>query len=253
MRVAILSDVHANLEALTAVLEELDRQYVDRILFLGDAVGYGADPERCIEVLAKAAHRAIAGNHDTAVASDGESLASFRHEAASAVRWTRDMLTQETRDGLRAMPLECIEDGMHLVHGSPHVPGRWQYVLSRQDAEKAFSACNSGLILVGHSHIPSAFVEVECRRLFTGVTRRIEARRPDSIRIEPRYRYLLNVGSVGQPRDGGPACVVRDLRAGHRRVHAAPSDVRCEEGIGQDPEGRASRSTGRADSVRALT
>ncbi len=204
MKIAILSDVHGNLEALTAVLEDLEGRSVDRICFLGDAVGYGADPESCIETLARSAFRSVAGNHDLAAAADRQALGRFHEDAAASIRWTRDALTSKAKERLRQLPMEWRGEGVHLVHGSPCRPDRWEYVLSAKDAERGFGASESRVIFVGHSHVPAAYVEVERKRLFTGVMRRIEAADPAFLRLDPRYRYLLNVGSVGQPRDGDP-------------------------------------------------
>lgn len=227
MKVAILSDVHGNLEALAAVLEDLDRRSIRRVLFLGDVVGYGADPEPCLEGIEKVAHRSVAGNHDRAVADDRESLSCFTDDAAAAIRWTRDAMTRNARARLLALPVECSEDPMILVHGSPHRPEQWNYVMSQQDAEKAFSACDGRLILVGHSHVPAAYVELECKRLFTGVTRRIGQAKTAWVRIEPGYRYILNAGSVGQPRDGDPrACyAIFDEESGTFALKRVPYDV----------------------------
>lgn len=227
MKVAILSDVHANLEALTAVLEDLDSRSVDRILFLGDAVGYGADPAPCIELLEKLVFRSVAGNHDQAAGNDQEGLEDLHEDAATAIRWTRGMLAQEAKQGLQALPLDCIEGPMHLVHGSPYKPESWSYVMSEQDAEKGFAASESKVIFVGHSHIPAAYVEVECKRLFTGVTRRIKAEDPKALQVEPRHRYILNTGSVGQPRDGDPraAYAIFEPEDGRYTLLRVPYDV----------------------------
>jgi len=153
VKVAILSDVHANLEALTAVLEDLDSRSADRIPFLGDAVGYGADPAPCLELLEKLMFRSVAGNHDQAGGNDQEGLEDLHEGAATAIRWTRGMLAQEAKQRLRALPLDYIEAPMHLVHGSPYNPERWRYIMSEQDAEKGFGASESKVIFVGHSHI----------------------------------------------------------------------------------------------------
>jgi diadenosine tetraphosphatase ApaH/serine/threonine PP2A family protein phosphatase len=228
VKVAVLSDVHANLEALTAVLEDVEKRSVDRVLFLGDAVGYGADPGPCLEALEKFAFRIVAGNHDHAAGKEqGAGLDDLHEDAAAAIRWTQRVLPQEAKSRLRALPLDCLDDGTYLVHGSPHKPDRWEYVMSIQDAEKGFGSCEKRVIFVGHTHIPAVYVELECRRLFTGVMRRIEQAEPAAIKIEQRYRYILNVGSVGQPRDGDPrACYgTYDDEAGSYTLHRIPYDV----------------------------
>ncbi len=227
MKAAILSDVHGNLEALSAVLEDVEGRSVERILFLGDVVGYGADPGPCLELLEDSAFRLIAGNHDHAAADEELGLEDFHQDAADAIRWTRSILDQEAKDRLEALPLESIDQGVHLVHGSPCEPAGWEYIISEKDSERGFGAASSRLILVGHSHIPAAYVELEAKRLFSGVTRRIKAEDPTSLTLEPRYRYILNVGSVGQPRDGDPraAYATLDLESETYTLHRVTYDV----------------------------
>ena len=151
----------------------------------------------------------------------------LHEDAATAIRWTRGMLAQEAKQRLQALPLDCFEGPMHLVHGSPYKPESWRYVMSEQDAEKGFGASESKVIFVGHSHIPAAYVEVECKRLFTGVMRRIKAEDPKALQVEPRYRYILNAGSVGQPRDGDPraAYAIFEPEDGRYRLLRVPYDV----------------------------
>ena len=227
MKTGILADVHGNLEALTAVLEDLEKRSVDRVLFLGDAVGYGADPLRCLELLENSASLCVAGNHDQAAGNEQIRLEDLHEDAATAIRWTRDVLPQDAKDRLRELPLNCRDERACLVHGSPFEPGGWEYILTTQDAEKAFGACESEVVFVGHSHIPAAYVELECKRLFTGVMRRIRTADPGSLQVEPRYRYILNAGSVGQPRDGDPraAYAILDAEAGSYRLLRVSYDV----------------------------
>jgi diadenosine tetraphosphatase ApaH/serine/threonine PP2A family protein phosphatase len=227
VKVAILSDVHANLEALTAVLDDVEGRHVDRILFLGDAVGYGADPIRCLELLEKSASRFVAGNHDHAAGNDQEEVEGFTEDAAAAISWTRGVLPPEAKDRLRKLPLDCLDEGTYLVHGSPYKPGRWEYFMSAQDADKGFGACENNVTFVGHTHIPAALVEVECKRLFTGLMRRVTMSNPKSLKIEAPYRYILNAGSVGQPRDGDvrAAYGIFEPEAGTFKLLRVPYDV----------------------------
>jgi diadenosine tetraphosphatase ApaH/serine/threonine PP2A family protein phosphatase len=249
MKVAILADVHGNLEALTAVLEDLEKRSVDRIFFLGDAVGYGADPGPCLVLLEKSAFRFVAGNHDHAAANDHECLEDLQEDAAAALRWTREVLSSETKERLQRFPLDCRDAGAYFVHGSPYRPGRWEYVLSERDAEKGFGACEHRVAFVGHTHIPAAYVEVECKRLFTGMTRRIKAADPESLQLEPHFRYILNAGSVGQPRDCDPraAYAIFEQEAGRYTLLRVPYDVETasskirKAGL---PEGLAERLKG---------
>ena len=133
----------------------------------------------------------------------------------------------EAKERLQKLPLDCLDGELYLVHGSPFKPGRWEYVLSVQDADKGFGACQNRVTLVGHTHIPAAYVEVECKRLFTGMMRRIEMADAESLQLEPRYRYILNPGSVGQPRDGDPraAYAILDPETGRYRLLRVPYDV----------------------------
>lgn len=246
MKIGILADVHANLEALTAVLEDLDRRFVDETWFLGDAVGYGADPAGCLDRVATRACRMVLGNHDHAAAKEEADLEGFHEDAAAAIRWTRGVLPRGEKERLQAMGLECVGKGVHLVHGSPCKPERWEYVISEGDAERGFAASSSRWILVGHSHIPAAYVELECKRLFTGVFRRVQAADPGSLRLEPRYRYILNPGSVGQPRDGDPRAsyAILEPESGTYRVFRVAYDVeRASEKIRRAglPKGLAER------------
>jgi diadenosine tetraphosphatase ApaH/serine/threonine PP2A family protein phosphatase len=227
LRIAVLADVHGNLEALGAVFEDLEGRSADRLFFLGDAVGYGADPEPCVEMLMNRASRLVVGNHDHASADPQEDLDAFHPDAAAALIWTRGALSRRSAEVLRALPLSCEEESIHLVHGSPCRPQAWEYVLSERDAERAFGVSRSRFVLVGHTHIPAAHAELECRRLFSGVFRRVRSLDPGSLRLDPRYRYILNPGSVGQPRDGNPraAYAILDSESGTYELVRVAYDV----------------------------
>ncbi|MBI9085294.1 MAG: metallophosphoesterase family protein [Desulfobacterales bacterium] len=204
MRYAILSDVHANLEALTAVVADLERRGADRILFLGDAVGYGADPLSCLDLIESRADVQIAGNHDQMTATvPNEDDKGGGGERAS-IRWTRGRLGGEARQRLLALDLEWTEGDLHCVHGSPFSPETWHYILNEKDAETGFAANGARIIFVGHTHLPAVFAETECRRFFWGVSRKIRQMEPKTVSLSMRYRYIINPGSVGQPRDGDP-------------------------------------------------
>jgi diadenosine tetraphosphatase ApaH/serine/threonine PP2A family protein phosphatase len=189
---AILSDIHGNLEALQAVLEDIDRRGVTRIVCLGDFVGYGASPNECIEVLRPRIEAAVAGNHDLA-ACGRLKLGYFNPDAASAARWTDVQLSDVNRAYLETLPFSIRWRGMLLVHSSPSSPGEWHYVLSPADAEEEMRAYEESVCLIGHSHYPGTF---------DWNSRSIRYTREPAIRLEQGHRYLVNVGSVGQPRDG---------------------------------------------------
>ncbi len=194
MRHAVVSDIHGNLEALLSVLADIERRDIESMVCLGDFVGYGASPNECIETLRPLIEAAVIGNHDMA-AIGRLRLASFNPDAASAAMWTDVTLTAENRAYLQNLPYSVSWRGHRLVHASPSNPEEWRYVLSQEDAEEEMSAFTERVCLIGHSHYPGAF-EWNARRM--RYTREAE------IRIEEGHRYLVNVASVGQPRDSDP-------------------------------------------------
>jgi predicted phosphodiesterase len=194
VRHAILSDVHANLEALDAVLEDARARDVDDFVCLGDFVGYGASPNECVERLRPAIEAAVLGNHDQA-AFDPAWLESFNPEAAAAARWTANVLARENVEYLRALPFSVPWRGARLVHGSPAEPAAWNYVFTPAEALHEMAACPEPVCFVGHSHVPGTF-ELEDRRARYTRAEQIAGRR--------ERRYLIVVPSVGQPRDGDP-------------------------------------------------
>jgi predicted phosphodiesterase len=200
MRFALLSDVHANLEALEVVLEDVARRECDRILCLGDFVGYGPNPNECVEILRPQVDgRSVAGNHDWAAIGRLD-ITFFNPFAQEAIRWTQQAMTAGTGEFISALPTEWSHQGAAsflAVHGSPRDPIE-EYVLDVATAEENFRHRPFALCFHGHSHVPAVFAEAE------GV---VEARpfpAEDPLRLEPSTRYLINVGSVGQPRDGDP-------------------------------------------------
>jgi diadenosine tetraphosphatase ApaH/serine/threonine PP2A family protein phosphatase len=191
---AIVSDIHGNLEALEAVLEDLERREVERVVCLGDFVGYGASPNECIDRLRPRLEVAVAGNHDLA-ACGRLKLHYFNSDAAVAATWTDVRLTEQNREYLKTLPFTVPWRGMLLVHASPSTPNEWHYVLTPADAAMELSAFEEGICLIGHSHVPGAFVWDE---------RRVRYTRDADVPVAAGHRYLVNVGSVGQPRDGDP-------------------------------------------------
>ena len=198
MRLAILSDVHGNLPALERVLTDVDARKPDAMVCLGDFVGYGASPNECIESLRPRIEGAVAGNHDLA-ACGRIKLGYFNQDAAAAARWTTEHLTAENIEYLRGLPWTMKWRGVLLVHSSPSEPEEWHYVLSPNDAAVEMKSCAEDICFIGHSHYPGTF---ELERSDVRYTREpvVKGRRG--------CRYLVNVPSVGQPRDG-------DRRAGY--------------------------------------
>jgi len=197
LRYAILADIHGNLTAFKAVLDDIEgRGGVDEIWCLGDIVGYGPEPVECIALLKELNHRCIAGNHDWAVVGKLE-LADFNPEAAAACLWTAQQLSLSEADYLKELPLSLRCDDFTLVHGSPREP-LWEYLLSPQDARNNFSRFETGSCLIGHSHVPLIFEFLGedgfCLQRPIGET----FLKPDG------HRLIINPGGVGQPRDGDP-------------------------------------------------
>jgi diadenosine tetraphosphatase ApaH/serine/threonine PP2A family protein phosphatase len=191
---AVLSDVHANLEALEVVLADVaGRGAADRVC-LGDFVGYGASPNECMTMLCPRVEAAVLGNHDDA-AVHPERVEAFNPDAARAARWTASQLTREHRDYLRALPLSVAWKGARLVHASPDDPGMWNYVFRPVEAVREMAVCEEPLCFVGHSHVPGTFEVKGQRATYT--------REPHVAGSHDR-RYLIVVPSVGQPRDGDP-------------------------------------------------
>ncbi|NOT35160.1 MAG: metallophosphoesterase family protein [Candidatus Eisenbacteria bacterium] len=194
MRHAIVTDIHGNLEALETVLADIERRRPDSIQCLGDFVGYGASPNECIDRLQPLIEHSVAGNHDLA-ACGRIKLGYFNHNAALAARWTESNLTPAHREYLRGLPFQVEWRGTRLVHSSPAAPEEWHYVLSPAEAAEEMTAYVESLCFIGHSHYPGVFDRHGDQVRYT---------RAETVRVEPGHRYLVNVGSVGQPRDGDP-------------------------------------------------
>lgn len=220
MRIGIFSDVHGNLESLDAVLISMRHARVDRCWCLGDVVGYGADPNPCCRLVRETAHAAVLGNHDAACVG-AEDPAKFNPNAQRAVTWTAGQLEPGHRDWLRRLPLtETIDDSL-LVHASPFEPANWHYIHSRMkagDVIQGFAATPARCAFVGHSHQQMILVKHDEEFFrFLGTT----------LRLEEGRRYLVNVGSVGQPRDRDPraAWALYDTDAGSISLERTPYDI----------------------------
>jgi predicted phosphodiesterase len=194
MRIAVLSDIHGNLHALEAVLADVEREDVHEIWCLGDVVGYGADPNDCCERLRRHADLVLCGNHDMAVTGE-LSLEEFSRGAAIAARWTQEVLDPLHVSWLRRRTPSAEAREIALYHASPRDPV-WEYVLSSLLAELCFDAMARRIALVGHSHVALSFVRPEGEAA-TGEPRR----GGDAVDISTG-EWILNPGSVGQPRDG---------------------------------------------------
>jgi predicted phosphodiesterase len=193
MRVAVISDIHGNLHALQAVLAEIDREAPDEIWCLGDVVGYGPRPKECCDLVRERAALSLCGNHDLAVVGTLD-IADFSGDAADAARWTATVLGEEQRSWLGSLEPVALREGIELYHGSPRDPV-WEYVASEEAALVAILETAAPLVLVGHSHLALSLSWDE-ESLDGGLA-------PAGTTVElGSRRWLLNPGSVGQPRDG---------------------------------------------------
>ena len=191
MRFAIFSDTHGNLEALEAVLADACKRKCTHFVCLGDIVGYNANPHECVERIRELDCPVVKGNHDEQ-ASLLLSTSDFNELAERAIQWTRDHLTEEDKQWLRELPLQKKVRDFTIVHATLDTPAQWGYVFNNLDAAASFTYQHTTVCFFGHTHVPMVFIRDE------GVRREWI----DHIRIEPTKKYLINMGSVGQPRDG---------------------------------------------------
>ncbi|TML96605.1 MAG: metallophosphoesterase family protein [Actinobacteria bacterium] len=218
MRVAVFSDVHSNLHALEAVLAAVDADPPDELWCLGDVVGYGAKPNECCAIVAERARVCLGGNHDLAVRGTID-LDEFSGDAGAAARWTRGVLTGEALAYLNTLEPRGEAAGVALFHGSARDPV-WEYVLSDEAAVTTLLLTEEPVVLVGHSHVA---LQVVLRELLVegGLA-------PDGTELElTGARWLLNPGSVGQPRDGDAraAYLSLDLAAERATYHRVEYDI----------------------------
>jgi predicted phosphodiesterase len=223
MRVAVISDVHGNYHALETVLEQIDAEGVDAVWCLGDTVGYGPLPNECCEAVEGRSDVALVGNHDLVVLGD-LTVSDFNDEAAAAALWTSETLTYSSRSFLERLKPSAKLDGADLFHASARDP-IWEYVLTEEAARATLDLSDAPLVLVGHSHVPLA--------LTTDVTGVTGGQATGGTEVPLDGRWLLNPGSVGQPRDGDPraAWLLLDLEqrfAAFRRVQYPVQHTQAE-------------------------
>ena len=195
MRILVMSDVHANLAALDAVLADAAGSW-DLIWYLGDLIGYGPNPNECVERLREHEHIALSGNHDWAALGKLD-ISGFNDEARQAVLWTRDTLTKASFEFLDALPALREEGSFTLAHASPRYPV-WEYILDYKTAAANFQHFSTPYCLVGHTHVPILIAEKEDNELFV-----LNPTYEETIYLEDT-RVIINPGSVGQPRDSDP-------------------------------------------------
>lgn len=194
MRYAIFSDIHSNWEALARALDFLQKEKVDGHWVLGDTIGYGANPNECFCWMIQNAQLALIGNHEKAVV-DPPLLKDFNPDARTAAEWTTQVLKREYHEKIRELNYLHITSSATLAHGSPSSPEEFRYIFSFADARPAFHSFETPLCFVGHTHVPSMFVESSGSVWYL---------RPGVYELERNERYILNPGSVGQPRDQDP-------------------------------------------------
>lgn len=183
MRLAIISDIHSNLLALQKSLELISERNVDAVVCLGDLIGYGANPNECIGLVRNTTPHILLGNHDEA-AIELSKTEFFNPLARVAAEWTSKELTEENADFIRRLPYTLELDGLLFVHSSPFEPAEWHYILSAADAQFNFYYFDQQACFLGHSHVPAFYCDDGSTREFV-----------------PGKKFLINVGSIGQPRD----------------------------------------------------
>jgi diadenosine tetraphosphatase ApaH/serine/threonine PP2A family protein phosphatase len=192
LKIGIISDIHSNLEALEVLLHRLEKEGVERIYCLGDVVGYGANPNECVEKVRQLCHVCIMGNHDDALIG-GTAIEYFNSYARAALEWTTRIITDDNLTYLKSLPVTYSDGHLLMVHATPAEPTSWSYILRPDDAEPHFQVMEEGATaFIGHSHLPARFEDA------------------------PTHKAIINVGSVGQPRDRDPraACGLYDTSAG---------------------------------------
>lgn len=223
MRYLLISDIHGNLEALEAALEVAERLQPYHLMCLGDVVGYGADPTECLDQVGNHANLMLAGNHDLAVAGVIP-FDDFNPVAKQSITWTQDELSDEDKELLSNLPLQYVDGDYCFTHASPVDPMEFHYVRTLEDVAEVFENIGQKFCFVGHTHLP-VLVRM------SDSTGKMEVIREPKIHIENGFRYFVNVGSIGQPRDNNPdACmVILDEEAGTLEFLRVPYDITASQ------------------------
>jgi predicted phosphodiesterase len=193
MRYAIISDIHGNVEALEAVLNDIKNRNIQTIICLGDIVGYYPDPEKCVELVRKRVDYCVAGNHDYAAINKID-IQTFTYYAFVAMEWTRNSISENAKQFLASLPLKIEKDGIYFTHSSPSNAQDWIYVFpdSEEAVFEAFSSLVHRVNFIGHTHWPSIMIQEDDKIILYS---------EHTITLNKKNFYLINVGSVGQPRD----------------------------------------------------
>ncbi|MGA2543422.1 MAG: metallophosphoesterase family protein [Verrucomicrobiota bacterium] len=216
MKYAIIADIHANLEAFQVVLQDIEKQKCTHVACLGDVVGYNANPKECLDTVRAMNIPCVKGNHDEFCSSDTP-MEGFSPHAAEAGNWTRGKLTEDDRKWLRELKFLRLVSNFTIVHATLDAPQRWGYVFDKLAAAASFTYQNTPVCFFGHTHVPVAFI-------------RDSVVRGDSyskFRVQPGRKYFINVGAVGQPRDGNPkaAYVIYDMDEGSIELRRLEYDI----------------------------
>ncbi|MCS7090953.1 MAG: metallophosphoesterase family protein [Verrucomicrobiota bacterium] len=216
MKFAIIADIHGNLEALQAVLEDAQKQGCTHYACIGDVVGYGANPRECLEIVRSMGMPCVKGNHDEYCSVD-ENTEGFNPLAAEAVLWTRQQLNESDRQWLRDLRYVRMVTNFTIVHATLDAPQRWGYVFDKLAAAASFPYQNTPVCFFGHTHVPVAFVRDTV----------VRGGSYSKFKVEPGKKYFVNVGAVGQPRDGNPkaAYVVYDVDDGTIELRRIDYDI----------------------------
>lgn len=216
MRYAIIADIHSNLEALQVVLEDIKEQKCTHYACGGDVVGYNANPKECLDIIRSMGMPCVKGNHDEYCSSE-DPLEGFNPHAAEAVNWTRRQLNDEDRQWLRDFKYLRMVASFSMVHATLDGPQRWGYVFDKLAAAASFTYQNTAVCFFGHTHVPVAFIRDSMVRGGTY----------SKFKVEPGKKYFVNVGAVGQPRDGNPKAgyVVYDMDEGTIELRRLKYDI----------------------------
>ena len=216
MRFAIIADIHGNLEALQTVLADIKEQRCTHYACLGDVVGYGPNPKECLDIIRGMGMPTVKGNHDEYCSVD-QATDGFNPAAAEAVLWTRNQITEDDKQWLRDLKYVRMVTSFTIVHATLDGPQRWGYVFDKLAAAASFTYQNTSMCFFGHTHVPVAFMRDSMVRGGTY----------SKFKTEPGKKYFINVGAVGQPRDGNPKAsyVVYDVTDGTIEIRRLDYDI----------------------------
>lgn len=218
MRYGVFSDTHGNIEGFREVIKAYAREDIDSYICVGDIVGYGANPSECIEEVKRLKAESVGGNHDRAsiglINTD-----YFNYAAREAVDWTREVLSEHDKEFLRSSPLIINKDDFTVVHGSLVKPDFFYYIMNAASAESCFRKMEQDLCFVGHSHVPLTFFMENNEIKYTF---------DKFFRLKPGVKYIVNVGSVGQPRDGDPRAAFCVFDSKKRTIDIKRADYNIE-------------------------